>query len=195
MAVDFNTIKYRDNGNGRITLTWEGTATYFWVVLNGALLPGCPTVNNHIDFTLPADKQIDIQIIENNDIEYDYTQELDLYPDRFVAINWMPSVDTDIEYFNVYAGESAGSLSLIARVPYRENQRLYNYNYRATPNQFAYFKVTEVDKAGNESSGCGVEHFWLISFPSPPASINLSYVQGTKTATITWTASPDLEFQ
>ena len=190
MAIDFNSIRYADLGDGRVFLTWDGTPDYWaWVVVNGILMPGCPTQDRST--CVPANFDLNVQIIENTSADYDYRQELRERPKTRLSITWNASTDTDIKYFKVYGGSDDPPTDVIGTVPFDSNTYVYEFHTADLANGFYCYKVTQVDHAENEST-CITSEINIIGYPAPPENVQASYDDETNMATLTWDESPDL---
>ena len=76
-------------------------------------------------------------------------------------------------------------------VPYDAERYLYDHYVDGLGLGFYFFKVAQVDRAGNESA-CQAEEIWIDAYPAPPESVAADYDDGTHKVTLGWTASGDL---
>jgi len=186
--VAWDTIRYTDLGNGTAVLSWTSACDYSWIVIDGKLHDAAITD----DFAIISNRDdYYIEVVESDSIDYDYTQDLAEQPENRIQIAWNASTDSDIDYFKIYGGEDNPPTGIIAVIPYDSDRYIYSVYVDNLDLGFYFFKVIQVDTAGNEST-CTTAEIWIDTYPNPPAAISDSYAVGTKKMTLTWTASVDL---
>jgi len=190
MAIEFGSIRYMDLGSGRVLLRWSGTPDYWaWVVVNGVVMPGCPTQHSYM--YIPANCNTDVQIIEHASAAYDYTQELRGRPKTRLSITWNASADTGVKYFKIYGGAESPPTEVIGTVPFDSGTYVYEFRTCELPNGFYRYRVAQVDRAGNEST-CTTSEVNIIGYPAAPEAVAAAYDSQTHKATLSWNPSPDL---
>ncbi len=157
---------------------------YYWWYVDGAFVD--MTRSNSHSFYVETGDQVRIDVIDNNDPNFDpYANAPAGYPSRR-TIWWVRSLSTDVAYYRIAENKDAAGWSQVATVYADDRAWTYSYLTDRLDDLASYqWRVVPVDTLGNDGAVLARDAETIVRTPDSP---NFSATFDAGTGKVTFSA-------
>lgn len=176
---------YGTTRNGNVTTVvvtsdLSGTIYYHWYV-DGAYVATSQSATH--SFYLGSNEQVRIEVIDTNNIDYDYIANApDGYP-AYRTLHWVRSQDTDVDFYRVEQNKDGAGWITAGTVSHDASEWDYSLlTARLTDLSSYQWQIIPVDLAGNDGTAISLASEKIVRTPDAP-DFDIAYSSGTTKVT------------